>query len=49
MQQAAAKRVAVPKVSLFGAGITYMLFAEPLRMGEYGPLLGSQRRPHEVV
>ena len=37
-QHAAAMRVAVSKVNLDGAGITYILLAEPPRMGENGPM-----------
>jgi hypothetical protein len=35
-----------PKSSLVGSGITYILFVEPLRMGEYGPTLVEQVRLH---
>lgn len=46
---AAAKNVAVRKVSLFGAGITYMSFPEPFRKGEKGPFSTEQVRPQVVL
>lgn len=46
IQHAAEISVAAVNVSLVGSGITYMLFVEPLRMGEYGPMLVEQVRLH---
>lgn len=46
-QHAAERRVAVLKVSLSGAGITYILLADPPRIGEKGPETTSQVRPHK--
>jgi hypothetical protein len=48
-QLATATIMAERDVNVLGAGITYILFVDPLRIGEYGPLLTEQVRPHVAL
>lgn len=48
IQQAAERSIPMPKVSLCGAGMTYMLLVEPSRIGERGPASTEQVRPHDA-
>ena len=48
-QLATARRMAEWEVSVDGAGTTYILFVDPLRIGEYGPLSTEQVRPHVAL